>query len=259
MKTALITGASAGIGWDLAQLFVKDGYSVVLVARRKDLLEKLSVELKTLDAKAQIFVIEEDLAVPGAGRILFEKLKTQKIEIEFLVNNAGFGLAGVLGELSVEKQLQMIDLNVRTLAELTYLILPEMLKRGSGRILNVGSVAGFVPGPFMATYYATKAFVNSFSEALHEELHGKGVSVTVLTPGATATEFAKVSGSDKASLFKRQALATSKEVAEAGYRGMMRGEAIALPGFSNKALVQLLRILPRFAIRKITAKLNRLN
>ena len=150
----------------------------------------------------------------------------------------------------------MIDLNVRTLVELTHLYLPSMRANRFGRILNVGSTAGFQPGPYMATYFATKAFVNSFSEALHEELKGSGVTCTVLTPGATATEFQTVAHLDKALLFKT-GVASSGPVVKAGYDGMMKGRMLVVPGFKNKAMIQLLRISPRAAVLKIVKKLNR--
>jgi uncharacterized protein len=257
MKTALITGASSGLGLDFAKLFARDGHSLVLAARRRDRLEKLASELKAESPGIHVDVIEIDLGRPGAGQELFQKVKERGIEIDFLVNNAGVGSGGTFTELAVQSELQMVDLNVRTLLELTHLFLPEMVRRGSGRILNVGSTAGFQPGPYMSTYYATKAFVNSLSEALHEELRGTGVTCTVLAPGATATEFAKGAGVEKNGLFKGPNVGAAAEVARYGYEAMLAGRAVAIPGAVNKILVQALRVSPRFMTRKIAARLNR--
>lgn len=257
MKHALITGASSGLGLELAKLFARDGHSLILVARRRDRLEKIAADLKAQYPAIQVSVVDADLGLPGAGETLFQKVKALGLPVDFLVNNAGIGLNGAFRELSTQKDLQMFDLNARTLLELTHLFLPQMIERKSGRILNVGSTAGFQPGPYMATYYASKAFVNSLSEALHEELKGTGVTCTVLAPGATATEFAQVAGMEKSALFSSSPVATSGEVALYGYRAMMAGKAIAVPGFRNRFLVQSLRLSPRFLVRKIAGALNR--
>ncbi len=257
MGTALITGASAGLGHDFARIFANEGHSTSLDARRKDLLEKVADELRGINSNIRVDVIEADLGVPGAGSELFAKIKTAGLSVDYLVNNAGFGSSGEFSALDMQRQLQMIDLNVRALVELTHLCLPEMIERKSGRILNVGSTAGFQPGPYMAVYYATKAFVNSFSEALHEELKATGVTCTVLAPGATRTEFAEVAHMETSALFKSGNVATSEAVAKYGYEAMMKGTAMVIQGVSNQLLLQSLRVSPRFAIRKIVAKLNR--
>lgn len=257
MGTALITGASSGLGLEFAKLFAKDGHSLILVARRKDALERTASQLRSDNPGIQVHVIDMDLGTPGAEHDLFTKVKTQKLAVDFLVNNAGFGSTGAFAGQAMTKELQMIDLNVRTLVGLTHLFLPEMLGRKSGRILNIGSTAGFQPGPFMSTYYASKAFVNSFSEGLHEELKGSGVTCTVLTPGATATEFAKAAGNENTRLFKSGHVASSKAVAEIGYRAMFSGRSIVIPGFLNNLMVQMLRLSPRCVARKLAALVNK--
>jgi short-subunit dehydrogenase len=256
MKYALITGASGGIGLELARLFAGDGTSLILVARREAQLKATAAELLSLHPSIEVKTIALDLSVPGAGTALYRQVQSLGPDIEFLVNNAGFGSSGRFSDLRLEAELQMIDLNVRSLLELTHLLLPHMLARGRGRILNVGSTAGFQPGPYMATYYASKAFVNSFSEALHEELLGTGVTCTVLTPGATATEFAKNAGASDSALFQSGLVASPAKVASMGYRGMQRGRAIIVTGLLNKLMVQALRITPRQWVRKIAARMN---
>jgi short-subunit dehydrogenase len=177
--------------------------------------------------------------------------------VDYLVNNAGFGGVGTIHDIPIDRQLQMVDLNVRTLVELTRLMLPSMVQRRRGRILNVGSIAGFQPGPHMAVYYATKAFVNSFSEALHEELRGTGVTCTVLAPGPTATEFVAAAGNPDLQLFRWPSMvANPQRAAAAGYRAMMQGRALVIPGLTNKLIVQLNRLTPRMLMRRIAGMLN---
>jgi short-subunit dehydrogenase len=257
MSFALITGASSGIGLEMAKLFAKDGHSLILVARRKDRLEALAKEIKSDHSDVRVEIIAADLGVPGAGQDLFKQIRDLNIHIDYLVNNAGFGSNGDFSDLDLNKQLQMIDLNVRTLVELTHLFLPAMKAGRHGRILNVGSTAGFQPGPYMSVYYASKAFVNSFSEGLHEELKGTGVSCTVLTPGATVTEFLEVAGAEKSGLRLLTLGATSKNVAAAGYRAAKSGRAVAIPGFLNKIQIQFLRTMPRVIVRKLVGAVNR--
>lgn len=257
MKTALITGASAGLGREFAFLFAKDGHSLILVARRVDRLNEIAEAILSIHPNITVTVIGLDLGQPGAGQMLFDQVKQKNLSVDYLVNNAGFGLSGAFKDLSLNKQLQMMDLNMRTLVELTYLFLPEMIERGHGRILNVGSTAGFQPGPYMNVYYATKAFVNSLSEALQDELKGTGVSCTVLAPGATATEFAESAHAEKSMLFKVLPLATSKGVAEYGYQSMLAGKSLAIHGWMNRLMVQSQRLLPRFVARNLAGRLNR--
>lgn len=253
--TALVTGASAGLGRDYARLFAADGHDVVLVARRRDRLEQLAREIASASSvETHVFAI--DLADRGAPRQIESELASRGIAIDFLVNNAGFGTTGAYADSDAATQLEMIQVNVVALAELTRLFLPGMLARGHGRILNVGSTAGFQPGPYMAVYYATKAFVNSFTEALAYELDGTGVTATVSCPGATATEFADHAGNANTWLF-RMGAADSMTVAREGYAAMMAGTSLVVHGLTNKLGVQALRVSPRAAVRGIAARLNR--
>jgi uncharacterized protein len=253
-KTALITGASAGLGAELAWLFAADGHDVVLVARRKDKLDALAHEIGAKHAVAA-HVIACDLAKPGAAATIVAELGARGIEVEFLVNNAGFGDTGAFADLDLARQQDMAQVNVMALMELTRTLLPPMIARKSGRILNIGSTAGFLPGPFMAVYYATKAFVNSFTEALAVELAGTGVTATVSCPGATATEFAQVAGNHTSPLFKSGVMG-AREVAEDAYRAMTRGDVVTISGFKNKMRIASLRLAPRAVARKIAAQLN---
>jgi len=254
MATALITGASAGLGLEYAKLFAASGHDLVLVARRRDRLEALAAQLQQAHGvKAHVLAV--DLASPDGPRRVLEELRRLDVTIEFLVNNAGFGTSGAFAEIDLKRELEMIQVNIVALLELTRALLPGMVARKSGRILNIGSTAGFQPGPFMAGYYASKAFVNSFTEALGYELRGTGVTATVSCPGATATEFATVAGSDRSRLF-RMGAASAASVAKEGYRAMMAGRPIVVHGMKNKLGVQLLRVSPRGAIRAVVAALN---
>lgn len=253
-KTALITGASAGLGRCVAHLFAGDGHDTVLVARRRDRLDELAGELEKKGCRAT--VIAEDLGNPGAPQRIFAATREKGIEIEFLVNNAGFGTSGDFAELDLAREMEMVQVNVNALVHLTGLFLPGMVKRRSGKILNIGSTAGFQPGPGMATYYATKAFVNSFSEALSHELHGTGVSTTVSCPGATDTEFGAVAGNEKSILF-RLGTATAETVARQAYDAMMAGRAMIVHGLTNKIAAQSLRVSPRAVVRSLVANLNK--
>ncbi len=254
-KTALVTGASAGLGAELARLFAADGHDVVVVARRQEKLDELAREIKAKHAVA-VHVLAEDLARPGAARRITEELTKRGVEIEFLVNNAGFGTTGAFAAHDLGREVEMVQVNVVALVELTHLQLGSMIARKSGRILTLGSTACFVPGPFMAIYYASKAFVNSFTEALSVELAGTGVTATVCCPGATATEFARIAGNDTTRLFKGVAMG-SREVAEEAYRAMMLGDPMIVTGFMNKLRIASLRLAPRGMARKVAANLNK--
>jgi uncharacterized protein len=254
---ALITGASAGLGKEFAKLFAADGHGVVLVARRKDELEALGRELEAAHGTKAV-VIARDLAERSSPRQIYDEVQAQGLEIEFLVNNAGFGSNGPFVELDIQRELDMVDVNIKSLIELTYLFLPQMLNRRSGRVLNIGSTAGFQPGPFMATYYASKAFVNSFTEALAFELKGTGVTVTLSCPGATATEFSSSAGSENTALFRAMGgVADAASVAREAYRGMKASKPSMVHGFKNQAGVQALRVSPHSLVIAIAAKLNR--
>lgn len=250
---ALITGASAGLGVDFARQLSAKGKRLVLVARRKERLDTLAAELGNARA------IGEDLALPGAIERLMADLGTHGEHAELLVNNAGFGLTGRFASLDGKRQRQMIDLNCGTLTELAHAVLPGMIERKSGEIINVASTAAFQPGPGMAVYFATKAFVLSFSEALYEEVKAQGVVVSALCPGPTATEFGEVAGfkpaGPAARLFVDMA-ADSASVVEAGIEGLANGRAIVVPGLSNKLTAQAHRFFPRSWVRKAAGMLK---
>ncbi|ACY14774.1 SDR family NAD(P)-dependent oxidoreductase [Haliangium ochraceum] len=252
--TALITGASSGLGREYARLFAADGHDVVLVARRRERLDQLSEELSA-SAGVRAHVVPADLCEDGAPEAVCTRLREAGVDIEFLVNNAGFGSNGAFAELPLERELDMVTLNIHALVHLTGLLLPAMCERGSGRILNIGSTAGFQPGPFMSTYYATKAFVNHFTEGLAHELADSGVSATVSCPGATASEFAEHAGNDKSRLFGAK-VADAETVAREGYEAMMAGRPMVVHGARNRLLVQSLRLSPRRLVSRIAARLN---
>jgi short-subunit dehydrogenase len=253
-KTALITGASSGLGLELAQLFAADNHDVVLVARRRDQLEAIATRLAA-ERGVVAGVITADLADPGAPQRIVDELKRRGTEIEFLVNNAGFGTSGRFVERDLLRELAMVQVNATSMVHLTGLLVPPMVARGSGRVLNLGSVAGFQPGPYMSVYYATKAFVNSFTEALAHELRGTGVTATVSCPGTTATEFGKVAGNELTALARLGAMSASAVAAHA-YRAMMAGRAVAIPGARNKFAIHGQRLIPRALTRTIAARLN---
>jgi short-subunit dehydrogenase len=232
MAVALITGSSGGLGLEYARLFAQDKHDVVLVARRRERLQEIAAELGQGHG-INAHVIAADLTVPDAWRAIVDEVQRLGLEIEFLVNNAGFGTTGPFIKLDGAKELGEVHCNVTNLVALTHAFLPGMVKRGRGRVLNMGSTAGFQPGPFMATYYATKGFVNSFSEALWFELKGTGVTVTVSCPGATATEFAQSSGNASSRLFRMGAM-TAPGVAAAAYHAMHAGKRRIVHGLKNK-------------------------
>lgn len=253
MATALITGASAGIGRELARLFAADGHDLLLVARRLPELQALCAELEQ-QHRIKARAIACDLSSKAELDVLLAELRG--LELDYLVNNAGFGSVGTFAQLPAEREAAMIELNVTAVVRLTREVLPSMLQRRRGWVLNIGSTAGFQPGPYMATYYASKAFVNSFSEALAHESRGTGVSVTVSCPGPTFTEFGALSGVDKSRLFQLGA-ASAASVAREAYRAMQRRRPMVVHGFMNFLLVQSLRLSPRALVRAITGLLNR--
>ncbi|MCA1653821.1 MAG: SDR family NAD(P)-dependent oxidoreductase [Sphingomicrobium sp.] len=241
---ALVTGASAGLGVDFARQLSAKGYRLVLVARRKERLDALATELGHGRA------IACDLSTAGAAAALMADIRAAGETVSLLVNNAGFGLTGRFAALDGGRQRQMIDLNCGALVELAHAVLPDMRAKRKGAILNVASTAAFQPGPGMAVYFATKAFVLSFSEALHEEVKAEGVTVTALCPGPTSTEFGEVAGFGLASSFEKIA-ARSEDVVRAGLRAVAEKQAVAIPGLLNKAGAQGHRLLPRSWLRRI--------
>jgi short-subunit dehydrogenase len=237
---ALVTGASAGIGREIARVLASD-HDLVITARREPELRALASEL----AHTTVHIVPLDLTDAGGPRRLHESVAALGLRVDVLVNNAGFGDLGPFVKADPARMLRMIQLNVAALTELTGLYLPEMLARKQGRILNVGSVAGFQPGPLMAVYYATKAYVNSFSEALSYEVAGSGVTVTCLCPGPTRSEFATVAGMAQSNLFTVGSVADAHSVAVAGVRGMKRGKRLVITGLRNQLLLFGERFVPR--------------
>jgi uncharacterized protein len=242
MPTALITGASSGIGLELARIFAREGYGLVLVARDQKRLEKLAGELKP----ASVQVIAKDLSQPDVP----QEIHRQVPRVDVLVNNAGFSDFGKFAETSLSEELKMIQVNMTAPVILTKLYLSGMIAARSGRIMNVASTAAFQPGPLMAVYYASKAFLLSFSEAIANELEGTGVIVTALCPGPTATEFQQRAKMQDSGLVKGKKIMDARTVAEAGYRGLMAGKTIVIPGLKNKLLAQSIRISPRSMVTK---------
>jgi short-subunit dehydrogenase len=254
-QTALITGASSGIGLDLARLFARDGHDLVLVARSEAKLLQLADELHSSHG-ITAHVIAVDLAQRDAPRRLLDAVRAKDLQIDVLVNNAGFGRAGAFIENDLQTELEMIQVNVTALTHLTKLFLPGMVERRRGRVLNVASTAAFQPGPLMAVYYATKAYVLSFSEAIAEEMTGTGVTVTALCPGPTATGFAEIADMTTSRLFQLAKPMNSMDVANIGYRAMQRGRRIVIPGLMNKTMAQSVRFSPRFMVTKIARRLQ---
>jgi len=246
----LVTGASSGIGLELAGCLAADGHDVVLVARRRDRLEDVGRELARRYG-VRWWAIAADLAHPAAPGEIVRQLQSFGVSVDLLVNNAGFGALGPLATLDPETLGRMLEVNVVALTRLTRLLLPGMLERRSGRILNVASTAGFVPGPLMAVYYASKAYVISLSEALAEELRGSGVTVTVLCPGPTRTEFQEVAGMGATRLFKMPGVMDAAAVAQRGYAGLKAGRRIVIPGPLNRALPFAIRFAPRTLVARV--------
>jgi short-subunit dehydrogenase len=246
-KVSLITGASAGLGVEFARQLSAKGHHLVLVARRKDRLEALAAELGNARA------VELDLSAPGAAARLMADVAAQGETVDVLINNAGFGLMGRFNELDAKRQREMIDLNCGALTELCGAVVPEMITRKSGAILNVASTAAFQPGPGMAVYFATKAYVLSFSEALHEEVKRDGVKVSALCPGPTLTEFGEVAGL-KNNLTKYSP--DAKAVVAAGIEGLERNQAVVIPGAMNKVTAQAHRFVSRGMIRRAATRIK---
>ena len=248
-KVALVTGASAGLGVEFARQLSKRGHRLVLAARRRERLERLAGEL----GNARVVTI--DLSKANSAAKLMADLDANGETVELLVNNAGFGLIGRFAELDAKRERQMIDLNVGTLNDLCRAVAPAMIERKSGGIINVASTAAFQPGPRMAVYFATKAFVLSLTEALHEELKPHGIKVTCLCPGPTRTEFGDVAGFGGNGMFERVAM-DSKEVVEAGLYGLDKNRAVVIPGLINRIGATSTRFAPRSLIRKIAGAIK---
>lgn len=254
-KIALITGASTGIGKELANIHAQKGGDLVIVARSKDKLEELKTELEKKHS-VEVRVIAKDLSLPQASQEIYDEVEKAGIEIDYLINNAGFGLLGKFHELELERQVSMINLNVTALTILTRLFLPGFVKKNKGKILNVSSTASFMPGPLQAVYYATKAYVTFLSNALAEELYDTNVTVTNLMPGATETEFGAVSGMDKTAMFQKTA--TARSVSEDAYNGMLKGKIDVISGLttSQKMMMAMIPFMPKKMLLKTVRQMQ---
>jgi len=250
-QTALITGASGGIGYELAKLLARDRCNLVLVARSGDKLAHVAGELRSQPGIG-VKTIALDLADPLAPSFLFGQLQRENVSVDILINNAGFGAFGAFATMPEEEIRGQIHLNITALTQLTRLFLPPMLARRSGRIMNVASTAAFQPGPLMAVYYATKAYVLSLSEALENELRGSGVTVTCFCPGATKTGFARRAGTENSRLFKQVGAMDAATVARDGYRGMMEGKTLVISGAHNWLVAESVRFAPRKLVTAIS-------
>jgi hypothetical protein len=254
-ETVLITGASSGIGQELAKCFAADGCRLILLARNTEALEALAGELRQAN-QIEALVLTADLSRSETPARVFKELQGRGIAVDILVNNAGFGAQGEFAGLALQRQLEMLQVNITALTELTGLFLPGMIERRHGGVLNVGSVAGFLPGPGMAVYYATKAFVLSFTEALAEELGGSGLTVTALCPGPTASNFSNVARGQKVRRLKSVKM-PAQTVASHGHSAFRTGKLLAIPGGQNQFLTILVRIAPRWLVRKMARFYNR--
>ena len=251
----LITGASSGIGYEFAHIFAREKYNLILVARSQEKLLELQKELeKTYGVTVRSIV--SDLAAPEAAEHIFDQVKSLNVSIDILVNNAGFGLFGEFAKTDWAREEEMIQVNILSLTRLAKFFIPEMIEKKRGKILNVASTAAFFPGPLMAVYYATKAYVLSFSEALNSELEGTGVKVSALCPGPTASHFQQTAAADGVRTFAGS-LPTAREVAEFGFKALMAGKSVAIHGMKNKLLIWFSRFLPRKTLVSQVKKIQR--
>lgn len=255
MTTALITGASNGIGLELAKVHAAAGGNLVLVARNKAKLDELKQELES-QYKISVYTIGKDLSEADAALDVYNETTKQNIQIDYLINNAGFGTFGMFAEEDWNKEIQMINLNITTLTQFTHLYLKDMLARKSGKIMNVASTAAFQSGPTMAVYYATKAYVLSFSEAVDNEVKNSGVTITALCPGATESGFQAAAAMEESALVKGKKLPTSKEVAEYGYKAMLKGKTVAIHGLMNYIMANAIRFVPRSVAVAVVRKIQ---
>lgn len=256
-KTVLVTGASSGIGHELAKCFARDGYNLVLVARSRDELKKIAAQL-TSEYGISIKVIVKDLSLPVSPQEIFDEVQADGITINILVNNAGFGTYGSFSKTSIMDELEMMQVNMVSPTHLTKLFLPGMITRRHGRILNVASMAAFQPGPLLAVYCASKSYVLSLSEALAEELSGTGVTVTALCPGPVETGFARRAKTEKTRAMMRGLLNKvweAKDVAAIGYDGLMKGKTVVIPGKRYIVSAFIVRCVPRKLARKSARKI----
>ncbi len=251
---AVVTGASSGIGLELSRLLARDRYDLAIVAQHAGKLAEVARDLAT-GYGVRVTPIPADLSDPASPRAIDDELHRLGLRPDVLVNNAGFGLRGSFTETDLDEQLRMIRVNVSALTHLTGLLLPGMVERRRGRLLNVASTAAFQPGPLMAVYYATKVYVLSFSEALANETAGSGVTVTALCPGPTATSFQRRAGMEGTRLFSGS-VTDAAAVARAGYAGLMRGVAVVVPGWRNRLFAQIVRVAPRRMVLQLVRSLQ---
>jgi len=252
-QTALITGASGGIGLEFAKVFARVGYNLVLVARNEERLQRVKLELEKRRG-VSVTVIPKDLADPSAPDEIYNELEQSGVQVDVLVNNAGYALFNPFVERDAKETLDMLQVNIMALTHLTRLFLPGMIERGRGRVLNMASTAAFVPGPLMAAYYASKAYVLSFSEAIADEVRGTGVTVTALCPGATETGFQKRADMENSRLVQGRRIMYPTSVARAGYKAMMQGKAVEVPGLGNKVVPLLARLSPRSLVPMVVRR-----
>jgi short-subunit dehydrogenase len=253
-NTALITGASNGIGLELAKIHASKGGDLVLVARNKSKLDELKTALEN-QYNISVYTIGKDLSEIHAAQEVYNETTKENIQVDVLVNNAGFGDFGMFAETDWNKELQMINLNMTSLTHFTKLYLQDMVQRKSGKIMNVASIAAFQSGPTMSVYCATKAYVLSFTEAISNEVADKGITVTALCPGATLTGFPDAAGMEDSKLFKDKKLPTAEEVAQYGYTSMIKGKTVAIHGMMNYILSNSVRFIPRSLVLKVSRKI----
>lgn len=254
-KTVLITGASSGIGYEFAKLFAQNNYNLVLVARSQQKLIQVADELKEKFG-ISVKIITKDLAIPTSPEEIFTEIQQESLKIDILVNNAGFATYGLFSEIDLNTELQMLQLNVVALTHLTKLFLREMHKQKEGKILNIASTAAFQPGPLMAVYYATKAYVLSFSEAIANELSGSGITVTALCPGPTASGFQQRADMEQSKLVNNKKIMDAETVAIIGYRGLMKNQRVVVPGRKNQLLALSIRFTPRNLVTQIVRNMQ---
>jgi uncharacterized protein len=255
MKTALITGASEGIGYELAKIFAKNGHDLILIERNENRLQEVTKELSANNIQVKYYA--KDLSVLENAKFIYEDLKSQNIKVEYVVNNAGFGINGEYADIEWQRELEMFNLNMITLAYFTKVFAKDMKERGFGRIMNLGSTGSFQPGPYMAGYCATKAFVLHLSEAINYELKKTNVSVTTLCPGVTDSKFHSVANTGKTLMSKFLSHASPENVAKYGSKIMMKGKSYGIHGLMNKLMIFSIRFTGRRIVTALSAKLLR--
>lgn len=252
----LITGASSGIGRSLAEICAKNGHNLILIGRNQQQLQELKLQCQQT-YHSEAIIIVKDLSDPSTPSQIYQECRQRNLKVNILINNAGVGAYGQFDQIELTKQTAMINLNVNSLTQLSHLFLQDMRVENQGKIMNVASTAAFVPGPYMAVYYATKAYVLSLSQALAEELSETNITVTALCPGPTQSNFQEAASLTDSPLVKNKKLPTAQEVAEYGYKEMMNGTRVAIHGLRNKILIESLRISPRRMIPKFVKKLQK--